>query len=109
MSMNRQPARLADTIARRHEYRIDGTLIGFVDYYQLDTDEGALAVVTHTEVVGQVEGRGYGSRLSASALAHFQDEGCQVVPVCGFFASFLRKHPIHASQTSPTARALFNI
>lgn len=109
MSINRPPVRLADTATCRHEYRVDGTLIGFVDYYYVETDAVALAVVTHTEVVGQVEGRGHGSRLATSALAHFQQQGCQVVPVCGFFASFLRKHPVHASQASPTARALFNI
>lgn len=109
MFFSTPPVRLADNPACRHEYRVDETLIGFVEYYHVETDTVALAVVTHTEVVGQAEGRGHGSRLAASALAHFQQQGCQVVPVCGFFANFLRKHPAHARQASPMARALFSI
>lgn len=109
MSLSRPPARLAETPLRRHDYVVAGTLIGFVDYYQVEADGQGLAIVTHTEVVGQLEGRGHGSRLVASALSHFRDQDCQVVPVCGFFASFLRKHPAHASQASPAARALFQI
>lgn len=112
--MNRQPARLAAASAQRYEQvHDDGAVLGFVDYYHFPNAaspaQTALVIVTHTEVTGQVEGRGHGSRLVAAALAHFAGMPAQVVPICGFFASFLRKHPEHAAQATPTARALFKL
>lgn len=95
----------ADDACCRYYMKENDTVIGFVDYYPFD----AVAIVTHTEVRPELEGNGRGSELARRAVLHFQGEGRKIVPVCGFFAQFLRKHPEYANSVTPESRRIFNI
>lgn len=64
---------------------------------------GALAFLTyrvqdgarylmHTEVPGELRGRGLGSRLVRGALDRVRAEGERVVPLCPFVAKFIERH-----------------
>jgi predicted GNAT family acetyltransferase/glutaredoxin len=75
--------------ASRYELRLDGRLIGLAAYRRRD---GRIAF-THTEVDESCEGRGFGSRLAASALEDAVRKGLEVVPLCPFIAHYLEKHP----------------
>jgi uncharacterized protein len=87
-------------------YLKDGDeLIGFIEYYPF----GHIVIVTHTEVHPRLEGKGYGSELARQAVGYFQSEGKQIVPICGFFAQFLRKHPQYANAVTPASRNIFGI
>lgn len=90
---------------QRFEWRPDGKLHGFVDYYRF----GDIAIVTHTETSPSLTGTGHGSRLAAIALTWMAQQGLHVVPVCGFMAHFLRTHPAHHGVLTPAARAIFSI
>jgi uncharacterized protein len=90
---------------RRYEWAEDGRLIGFVDYYLF----GAVAIVTHTEVVPGLEGKGVGSALARRLAASLRDQGVSIVPICEFFASFLHREPEYADCVTPEARRLFGI
>lgn len=81
------------------------TVIGFIEYYAFER----IAIVTHTEISQQTEGKGHGSELARQALAYFRNDGRMVVPICGFFAHFLRKHPEHADMVTPESRRIFRI
>ena len=49
-------------------------------------------VFTHTEVPPAHEGKGIGSALIRFALAAARDRGLTVVPLCPFFAAYMKKH-----------------
>lgn len=61
--------------------------------------QGDRVLFTHTEVPPPFEGRGIAARLVAAALRWARDEGLQVVPLCSYVASHLRRHPEQAAPT----------
>jgi uncharacterized protein len=90
---------------RRFHLMDEDVIIGFIEYYPYDH----IVIVTHTEVRTELEGKGRGSELAREVVAHFQREGKKVVPICGFFAQFLRKHPEYINVVTPESRRIFNI
>ena len=75
--------------ASRYELWLDGRQIGLFLYRRRD----GRIVLTHTEVVRALEGRGFGSRLAAAALDDARREGLTVVPLCSFIARYVERHP----------------
>ena len=75
--------------ASRYELRDGDRMIGEAAYRRRN---GRLALI-HTEVDEALEGRGLGSRLIATALDDARREGLEVVPLCPFVASYIRRHP----------------
>jgi uncharacterized protein len=75
--------------ASRYELRLAGRLIGLAAYRRRN---GRIAF-THTEVDESCEGRGFGSRLAAAALADARRAGLEVVPLCPFIAHYIEQHP----------------
>jgi hypothetical protein len=57
-----------------------------------ERSDGRLALL-HTEVPGELEGRGVGGALVRQAVAWARGEGLEVVPLCPFAASWLERHP----------------
>ena len=49
-------------------------------------------VFTHTEVPPAHEGKGIGSALVRFALEAARERGLTVVPLCPFFAAYMKKH-----------------
>jgi uncharacterized protein len=75
--------------ASRYELRLSGRLVGLAAYRRRD---GRIAF-THTEVEESWEGRGFGSRLAATALDDARRQGLDVVPLCPFIARYIERHP----------------
>lgn len=87
--------------------------------YALDV-EGQTAVVTYNLVVGglmvtetlvpeTLEGRGIASRLARHVLADVKARDLVILPVCPFFAGYLKKHPEWADIVHPTYRQTLGI
>lgn len=104
MTTRKNEASDADASLRFHLMDQDA-IVGFIEYYQYDR----IVIVTHTEVRTELEGKGRGSELARRAVAYFREEGRQIVPICGFFAQFLRKNPEYADAATPESRRIFNI
>jgi len=73
--------------------------------FEADLGDGSVAVAVyelrpgkivffHTKVPPAHEGQGIGSALIRSALKSARDRGLKVVPVCPFFAEYIRRHPV---------------
>ena len=71
--------------------------------FEIDLGDGSVAIAeymlspgkitfTHTEVPDAHEGQGLGTTLILFALASARERGLKVVPVCPFFAEYMRKH-----------------
>ena len=71
--------------------------------FEVDLGDGSIAIAeyelfpgrivfTHTEVPKRHEGRGIGSALIRFALNSARERHLEVVPVCPFFADYIREH-----------------
>ncbi len=75
--------------ADRHRFEIDlGGSFAIADY----TLPAGKIMFTHTEVPPKHEGKGIGSALIRAGLAAARDRGLKVIPVCPFFAAYMKKH-----------------
>lgn len=72
----------------RFETSIAG-LTAVVDYIRM----GKKIIYTHTEVPETLEGSGIGSALAQHVLDFARENELQVMPLCPFIASYIRKHP----------------
>jgi uncharacterized protein len=87
--------------ASRFEIR-DGGHLAELRYHH----SGARLTLIHTEVPGELGGRGVGGRLVAAAVARAAREGLTVVPYCPFARSWLERHPDVAGQAAIDWRAV---
>ncbi len=90
--------------ARRYALDIDG-LTAVVTYNLV---EGGL-MVTETLVPQSLEGRGIASRLARHVLTDVKNRGLVILPVCPFFAAYLKKHPEWAEIVHPAYRTSLGI
>ena len=70
------------------EFHVNGE-IARIDYAMT----GDAVALTHTEIPGDLRGRGIGTELVESVLAYIDDRGMKVVPLCGFVAGYISEHP----------------
>ena len=89
--------------ASRYEVRVDGELAGFAMY----REEDGSRVFFHTEVDSAREGEGLGRLLVTTALGEMRAQGRTVVPLCPFFAAFIREHPEWRDVLDPRLRERF--
>lgn len=72
--------------------------------FEADLGDGSLAIAeydlepgkiifTHTEVPAAHGGHGIGTALIRFALKAARERGLLVVPLCPFFAAYIKKHP----------------
>ena len=86
----------------KHRFEIDlGE--GAIAFAQYTLPEGKI-MFTHTEVPPEHEGKGVGSALIRFALAAARSRGLQVIPICPFFAAYIRKHAEEQDLLDPACR-----
>lgn len=88
--------------------------------FEADLGDGSLAlaeytlpagkiIFTHTEVPPAHEGQGIGSALIRHALASARERGLKVMPVCAFFASYMKRHEEVQDLLDPAYRKVLGI
>jgi uncharacterized protein len=87
----------------RYEARAGDHLAGIAMY----RDEDGRRVFFHTEVEPEHEGEGIGHALITTALGDMRERGIPVIPLCPFFARFIRHHPEWQDVLAPELRARF--
>ena len=90
--------------AKRYELAVDGGTI--VATYNL-VDGGVMITETITPI--PLEGKGHASALARLVLADIEARGLKILPVCPFFAGWLKRHPEHAETVHPTYRGIIGI
>ena len=98
----------ADAIVRdnpqKHRFEIDlGDGLFAVAEYALP--EGKI-MFTHTEVPKGFEGQGFGTKLIKFALSAARERGLQVIPICPFFAVYIRNHEEVQDLLDPAYRRI---
>jgi len=88
--------------------------------FEADLGEGDLAIAeyelfpdrivfTHTEVPPQYGGKGIGSALIRFALHSARERGLKVIPICPFFAAYMRKHAEEQDLLTDSWRAKLDL
>ena len=72
---------------------VDGVRAGKAEYRQMS----GRRVFTHTEVDDEFSGRGLANEVARFALDDMRDQGVAVVPLCPFFAAYIKRHPEYDS------------
>ncbi len=58
-------------------------------------------VFAHTEVPEALEGQGIASSLAHTALEYAKENNLQIMPLCPYFAAYIRKHPEYKPMLRP--------
>ena len=74
--------------------------------YQLD--EGKIKFI-HTEVPPVYRGKGVGTALIRFALASARTRGLNVIPICPFFAAYIKKHAEAQDLLDPASRKVLGL
>lgn len=85
--------------------------------FEIDLGDGTLAIAdytlapgkisfTHTKVPPAHEGRGIGTALIEAGLAAARARGLMVIPICPFFAAYMKAHPEVQDLLDPACREL---
>ena len=88
--------------------------------FEIDLGDGSFAIAqyvlpegkimfTHTEVPPAHQGKGLGTLLIKTALAAARERGLQVIPICPFFAAYIKKHPEEQDLLDPAYRKILGV
>jgi predicted GNAT family acetyltransferase len=74
----------------RFEYHTDGAIV-FANYHRKD---GTL-YIDYVEAPEQLRGSGAAGKLMAQIMETVKQDQVKVIPVCGYAALWLQRHPEH--------------
>ena len=95
------PATVRDNV-EKHRFEIDlGDGSCAIAEYTLSAGK---IMFTHTEVPPDHEGQGLGTLLIRTALASARERGLKVIPICPFFAAYMKKHSEEQDLVDPAYR-----
>lgn len=77
-----------DTSGQKYEY-VMGEYRPQIEYQIKGND----IYLTHTRIPEELRGQGIGTELVKDVLEDIDHEGYKLVPLCGFVASYIKKHP----------------
>lgn len=76
-------------VVHRFELEVEGA-VAFIEYKVKKPDVFAFV---HTLVPDAHKGKGVASQLTKGAFEWCRDHGVQIVPVCPFIVTFVKRHP----------------
>lgn len=93
--------------AARHRFEID-LEDGSFAFAEYTLPEGKI-MFTHTEVPAAHEGKGLGTALIEAGLASARRRGLKVIPICPFFAAYMKEHAEVQDLLDPAWRKRFGL
>jgi predicted GNAT family acetyltransferase len=80
--------------AHRYTMRVDGDVVGFLEYQ----DHGAGTVMHHTVTIPKHRGHGYAAELVEYAVDDVESHGGgPITPTCWYVAEWFARHPERAA------------
>ena len=76
---------------RRYELDVENQIV-WADYRR----DGERLVITHVEAPPALRGTGAAGQLMAALAEEARSQQARLVPLCGYAAAWLRRHPEHA-------------
>jgi predicted GNAT family acetyltransferase len=82
---------------QRFERPVDGHIVYAA--YRIDGD---VLYINYVEAPEALRGHGEAGKLMADIAAYVRTQsGMKIIPICGYAASWLRRHPEHADLLMP--------
>ena len=88
--------------------RFEATVEGHLEIAEYRLPHGSI-LFSHTEVPEPLEGRGIGKALVLAGLAAARERGLTVIPVCTFFAGYIKRHPEVQDLLHPDYRRVLGL
>jgi hypothetical protein len=85
-----------NTQEHRYEVSLEGKT-AFIEYRR----SGHSIILIHTEVPLAFEGRGIAGRLAKAALEDARAAHLQVIPICPFVATYIKRHKEYQDLVAP--------
>lgn len=91
----------------RHRFEIDlgDGRFAFAEYNLLT----GKIMFTHTEVPDEHGGKGLGTALIRAGLDSARERGLKVIPICPFFAAYMKDHAEEQDLLDPVWRKKFGL
>ena len=89
----------------RFEINLGGGSFAVAEY----TLPAGKIMFTHTEVPPAHEGQGIGSALIRFGLRIARERGLKVIPICPFFAAYIKKHSEVQDLLDPSYRGMLSL
>ena len=105
MSEMQPPAVRDNPDRRRFEIDLGEGQFAFAEY----TLPAGKIIFSHTEVPPSHEGRGLGTALIEAGLAAARKRGLKVIPLCPFFAAYMKRHEEVQDLLDDSWRARFGL
>lgn len=106
MSIKGPPYPIRNNLEKhRFEADLGDGSVAVADYNLLATK----IVFTHTEVPEGHEGQGIGSALIRHALDFARERGLEVIPICPFFAAYIKRHVEVQDLLDPSYRSVLGL
>lgn len=83
------PNPVTDNLERKRYELVEQGQTAFADYRR----DGIRLIIPHVEAPTALRGQGTAGRLMQGVVAHARAEGLRIVPLCGYAAAWLRRHP----------------
>ena len=88
--------------------------------FEIDLGDGLFAIAeytlpegkimfTHTEVPASHEGQGLGTALIKAGLDAARERGLKVIPICPFFAAYMKQHAEVQALLDPAYRKVLGL
>lgn len=90
---------------QRFEVELGDGSFAFAEYNLLT----GKIMFTHTEVPEAHEGKGIGTTLIRAGLAAARERGLKVIPICPFFAAYMKNHAEEHDLLEPVWRKKFGL
>ncbi len=103
--MSEQSPLVRDNPAERRFEIAVGDQLAIAEYRLVD---GGI-MFTHTEVPQALEGRSLGKALVLAGLAAARERGLKVLPVCTFFAAYMKSHSETHDLLHPGYKAVLGV
>lgn len=84
-----EPRVIDNAAAQRYELRVDGELVGWIDYRRA----GDTVALVHAEVRAEHRNQGLAEEMTRDALADLKRRGLRAQPVCPYVVAYASRHP----------------
>jgi predicted GNAT family acetyltransferase len=74
------------------KHRFETTIEGYTAFIDYKLQPGIITII-HTEVPEQLGGRNIAATMSKYALDYIAANNLQLIPLCPYMRSYLKKHP----------------
>ena len=84
---------MSQVVHKEDVHRFELEVEGAVSYIEYQVKEAKVFAFMHTLVPDAHKGKGVASQLTKGAFEWCKEHDVQIIPVCSFIVTFIKRHP----------------